>query len=64
MIHELPWWLCDKDACNAGDLGLVPGLGRSLRERNGYPPQYSCLKNTRNRGAWQATDHEVANSQI
>ena len=31
------------DACNAGDLGLIPGLGRSPGEGNGYPLQYSCL---------------------
>ena len=62
MIQELPWWLCDKEsACNAGDLGLIPGLGRSLRERNGYPPQYSCLENSIDRGAWQATVHGVTN---
>ena len=50
-----------ESACNAGDLGLIPGLGRSLRERNGYPPQYSCLENSIDRGAWQATVHGVTN---
>ena len=34
-----------ESACNVGDLGLIPGLGRSLGEGNGYPAQYSCLKN-------------------
>ena len=33
-------------ACNAGDLGLIPGLGRSLGEGNSYPLQYSCLENS------------------
>ena len=32
-------------ACNAGDLGLIPGLGRSLRGGHGYPLQYFCLEN-------------------
>ena len=32
-------------ACNAGDLGLIPELGRSPGDRNGYPLQYSCLEN-------------------
>ena len=40
-----------KSTCNAGDLGLVPGSGRSFRERNGYPLQYSCLVNSMDRGA-------------
>ena len=39
-------------ACNAGDPGLIPGSGRSPGEGNGYPLQYSCLKNPMNRGAW------------
>ena len=42
-------------ACNVGDLGLIPGLGRSLGEGNGYPLQYSCLENSMDIGAWQAT---------
>ena len=41
--------------CNVGDLGSIPGLGRSPREGNGYPFQYSCLENSMDRGAWQAT---------
>ena len=51
-------------ACNAGDLALVPGLGRSVGEGNGYPLQYSCLENSVDRGAWRATVHGVAKSQI
>ena len=39
---------------NARDMGLIPGLGRSPGEGNGYPPQYSCLENPMDRGAWQA----------
>ena len=46
-------------ACNAGDLGLTPGLGRSPGEGNGNPLQYSCRKNLMDRGAWQAKVHEV-----
>ena len=38
-------------ACNAGDLGLIPGLGRSSGQGNGYPPQYSCLENSMDRGS-------------
>ena len=44
--------------CNEGDLGLVP-RSRSLGEGNGYPLQYSCLENSMDRGAWQATAHAV-----
>ena len=38
--------------CNAGDLGSIPGLGRSPGEGNGNPLQYSCLENPMDRGAW------------
>ena len=41
--------------CNAGDLGLIPGLGRSPEEGKGNALQYSCLGNPTDRGAWQAT---------
>ena len=41
-----------ESACNAGDLGLILGSGRSLGERNGYPLQYSCLEDSMDRGAW------------
>ena len=44
-----------ESASNAGDLGLIPGSGRSSREGNGNPPQYFCLENPMDRGAWQAT---------
>ena len=42
---------------NAGDWGMIPGLGRSPREGNGNPIQYSCLGNPMDRGAWQITVH-------
>ena len=42
-------------ACNVGDLGSIPGLGRSLGEGNGNPLLYSCLENPMDRGAWWAT---------
>ena len=45
--------------CNAGDLGLIPGSGRSPGEGNGNPLQYSCLENSMDRGAWRATAHGV-----
>ena len=51
-----------ESACNAGDSGSMPESGRSLSERNGYPLQYSCLGNSMDRGAWQATIHGVAKS--
>ena len=49
-----------QSACNAGDLGLIPGSGRSPGEGNGNPLQYSCLENAMDIGAWQATVHRVA----
>ena len=48
-------------ACNAGDAGLIPGSGRS-HEGNRSALQYSCLENSMDRGAWQATDHGVTKS--
>ena len=50
-------------ACNVGDLGLIPGSGRSLRERNGNSLQYSCLENSMGGGAWWATVHGVTKNQ-
>ena len=47
---------------DTGDMGLIPGLGRSPREENGYPLQYSCPENSIDRGAWQATVHGVTKS--
>ena len=44
---------------NAGDVGSIPGSGRSPGEGNGNPLQYSCLGNPMDRGAWQAIVHGV-----
>ena len=52
-----------ESACNAGDLGLISRLERSPGEGNGYQLQFSCLENYMDRGAWQATVHEVAKSR-
>ena len=52
-----------ESACNTGDLSSVPGTGRSPREGNGYPLQFSCLKNSMDRGGWQAIVHGVPKSQ-
>ena len=52
MVKYLP--------ANAGDEGLIPGLGRSPGDRNGNSLQYSCLGNPIDREAWQATVHGVA----
>ena len=58
LIQGFPCHSAGKEsACNAGDLGLIPGLGRSPGEGNGNPLQYSCLENPMDRGAWQATVH-------
>ena len=51
-----------ESACSAGDLGLIPGLGRSPGEGNGNPLRYSCLENATDTGAWRATVHEVSKS--
>ena len=50
-------------AYNTGDPGSIPGLGRSPGEGNGNPLQFSCLDNSRDRGAWQAIVHGVTKSQ-
>ena len=54
MVKNLP--------ANVEDRGLIPGSGRSPREGNGSPLQYSCLGNPMDRGAWKATFHGVAES--
>ena len=62
--HGLPRWLRGKEsACNAGHVGWIPGSGRSPREGNGNPLQYSCLENPIDREAWRATVHGVAKSR-
>ena len=63
-LSQLSWWLSGKEStCNAGDLGSIPGLGRSPGEVNGTPLQYSCLENPTDGGAWKAAVHSVAKSQ-
>ena len=64
LVPTLPGGSDGKEtACNAGEPGSVPGLGRSPREGHGNPLQYSCLENSMDRGAWWATVHGVAKSQ-
>ena len=58
------WLNGKKSASNAGNQGLIPGLGRSPREENGNLLQYSCLENPMDRGDWQATVHGVTKSWI
>ena len=48
---------------NAGDVGLIPGLGSSLGEGNGTPLQYSCLENPIDKGTWKTIVHGIAKSQ-
>ena len=52
-----------ESACSAGDLSKIPGLGRSPGEGTGYPLQYFCLENSKDREAWQAIVRGVAKSQ-
>ena len=59
-MERLPWWLNKESACNVEDLGLIPGLGGSPGEGNGNPPQYFCLGNPMDGGAWWAIVHGVA----
>ena len=56
MVKNLP--------ASPGDTGLIPGLGRSPRERNGKSLQYSCLENPMHRGAWRGTVYMVAKSDM
>ena len=48
--------------CNVGDLGSIPGLGRRPGKGNDYPLQYTCLENSRDRGAWRAAIYGVTKS--
>ena len=52
-----------KQPANAGDLGLIPGLGQSPGEGNGNPLQYSCLENSMDKGDWWAMVYGVTKSQ-
>ena len=57
-------WLSGKEsACNAGDLGSVPGSGKSPGGGHSNPLQYSCLENPMDRGAWRAAVHGVVQSR-
>ena len=63
MLHGFPCSSVGKEsACSAGDLGLIPGLGRFPGEGNGNPLQYPCLENLMDRGAWWAAVHGIAES--
>ena len=57
MVKDLP-----ANAGDWGDMGSIPGLGRSPGEGNGNPLQYPCLGNLMDRGAWRATAHGVVKS--
>ena len=59
VVKNLP-----ANAGDAGDVGLIPGLGRSSGGGHGTPPQYSCLENPTDRGAWRAAVHSVAQSNM
>ena len=64
MRWGFPGGLDNKEsACNAGDQGLNPELGRSPGEGNGNPLQYPCLQKSLDRGAWRATVHWFARVQ-
>ena len=66
IMHSkgLPWWHSGKEsACQAGDMDLIPGSGRSPGGGKGNPLQYSCLGNLMDRGAWWATVHRVEKSR-
>ena len=61
-MYGLPRWHKKNPSANAGDsgnMGLIPGSGRSPGEGNGNPFQYSCLENSMDTGVWRATVHGV-----
>ena len=58
MVKNLP-----ATAGNTGDMGSVPGLGRSPEAGNGTPFQYPCLKTSMDKGAWLATVHGLTQNQ-
>ena len=66
-VKGLPQWFNTKEstdkAGDAGDMGLILGLGRSPGEGNGNPLQNSCLDNPMDRGAWRATVHGVTKTE-
>ena len=71
FLHAIATHLCfpggsdgKESACNAGNLALIPGLGRSPGVEYGNPLQCSCLENPMDCIAWWATVHSVTKSQI
>ena len=58
MVKNLP-----VNTRDAGDVGSIPGSGRSPGERNDYPFHYSCMENSMDKRAWQAPVHGVTKSQ-
>ena len=69
MLHRKQWDFPGgsdgkESVCNAGDLGLIPELGRSPGEGHDNPLQYSCLENLMDRGAQWATVQKVTKSWI
>ena len=65
MWVRLLWWLNGKESAhNVGDLSLIPGLGRSPGEGSGNLLQYSYMENSMDGGAWRATVHRVAESDM
>ena len=63
-VQELPRWLIGKEpTCKAGDTGSIPESGRSPGVGNGNLPQYACLEDSMDRGAWRSTARGVAKSQ-
>ena len=68
MIYNIqghPFWFSSKEStCNAEDMGLIPGSGRSPGGGYSNPLQYSCLENPTDRGAWQAVVHRVVQSDM
>ena len=52
----------EESACNAGELGSIPGLGRSAAGGDGNPLQYSCLENSMNNGPWWVTVRGITKS--
>ena len=65
VVQGFPWGSDSKEfTFSAGDLGLILELGRSSGEGHGYPLQYSYLENSTDRGAWRATVHGIAESDM
>ena len=63
LLHHESFSDGKESTCKAGDMGSIPGLGRSPGEGDGYPLQYSCLENPIDRGAWWAIVYGDAKSQ-